>query len=105
MQRAVSHSVREESIDYWTGTVYTTSRRVWEHDKEFKKYLRKIRCTAIDMETSALFVAGFANHIPVGALLLGAVLTWRLKVLLRKESYCLGFKHIPLDRLSGAYMV
>lgn len=70
LQRAVSHSVREESIDYWTGTVYTTSRRVWEHDKEFKKYLRKIRCTAIDMETSALFVAGFANHIPVGALLL-----------------------------------
>ena len=70
LQRAVSHSVREAELDYWTGTVYTTSRRVWEHDTEFKAYLRKMRCTAIDMETSALFIGGFANKIPTGALLL-----------------------------------
>jgi AMP nucleosidase len=70
LQRAVSHSVREHDLDYWTGTVYTTSRRVWEHDEEFKEYLRKLRCMAIDMETSAIFTAGFANSIPTGALLL-----------------------------------
>lgn len=70
LQRAVSHAVRENDTDYWTGTVYTTSRRVWEHDIEFKNYLRKIRCMAIDMETSAIFSAGFANRIPSGALLL-----------------------------------
>lgn len=70
LQRAVSHAVREENLDYWTGTVYTTSRRVWEHDSEFKEYLRKIRVMAIDMETSAVFTAGFANRIPTGALLL-----------------------------------
>src|SRR5690606_16093070 len=70
LQRAVSHAVREQGIDYWTGTVYTTSRRVWEHDADFKKYLEKIRCMAIDMETSAIFSAGFANKIPTGALLL-----------------------------------
>ena len=70
LQRAVSHAVREFGIDYWTGTVYTTSRRVWEHDEEFKDYLRKIRVMAIDMETSALFSAAFANSIPAGALLL-----------------------------------
>ncbi len=70
LQRAVSHSVREQGLDYWTGTVYTTSRRVWEHDNKFKKYLRKIRAMAIDMETSAIFTGGFANKIPAGALLL-----------------------------------
>ncbi|RZA30978.1 MAG: AMP nucleosidase, partial [Lysobacteraceae bacterium] len=56
--------------DYWTGTVYTTNRRVWEHDVEFKEYLRKVRCMAIDMETATIFSAGFANRIPCGALLL-----------------------------------
>jgi AMP nucleosidase len=70
LQRAVSHSVREHDLDYWTGTVYTTSRRVWEHDEEFKEYLRQIRAMAIDMETSAVFIGGFSNKIPTGALLL-----------------------------------
>ena len=70
LQRAVSHSVRERDVDYWTGTVYTTSRRVWEHDEKFKDYLREIRAMAIDMETSAIFMGGFANEIPTGALLL-----------------------------------
>lgn len=70
LQRAVSHAVREQNLDYWTGTVYTTSRRVWEHDEEFKEYLRKIRVMAIDMETSAVLTAGFSNRIPTGALLL-----------------------------------
>ncbi|UTW61931.1 AMP nucleosidase [bacterium SCSIO 12741] len=70
LQRAVSHTAREYELDYWTGTVYTTNRRVWEHDQEFKEYLRKIRCMAIDMETATIFTAGFANEIPTGALLL-----------------------------------
>ena len=70
LQRAVSHTVREYGLDYWTGTVYTTNRRVWEHDNEFKAYLRKVRAMAIDMETATLFTAGFANSIPTGALLL-----------------------------------
>lgn len=70
LQRAVSSTVRDYKIDYWTGTVYTTNRRVWEHDQEFKDYLRRIRAMAIDMETATLFSVGFANKIPVGALLL-----------------------------------
>jgi AMP nucleosidase len=70
LQRAVSHTVREYEMDYWTGTVYTTNRRVWEHDEEFKDYLRKTRAMAIDMETATIFMVGFANSIPTGALLL-----------------------------------
>jgi len=70
LQRAVSTMIRDLDFDYWTGTVYTTNRRVWEHDDEFKEYLRKTRCMAIDMETATIFAAGFANSIPSGALLL-----------------------------------
>lgn len=70
LQRAVSSTIRDHNCDYWTGTVYTTNRRVWEHDKAFKKYLRRTRCMAIDMETATIFVTGFANQIPTGALLL-----------------------------------
>jgi AMP nucleosidase len=70
IHRAVSHVIRDLELDYWSGSVYTTNRRVWEHDEEFKAYLRKLRCMAIDMETATLFMTGFANAIPTGALLL-----------------------------------
>lgn len=70
LQKAISTTIRDFEVDYWTGTVYTTNRRVWEHDKEFKQYLRKIRTYAIDMETATIFTVGFANKIPTGALLL-----------------------------------
>lgn len=70
LQKAASTTIRNHNRDYWTGTVYSTNRRVWEHDKEFKKYLQATRCMAIDMETATMFIAGFANKIPTGALLL-----------------------------------
>jgi len=70
LQKAISTTIRDYQRDYWTGTVYTTNRRVWEHDEEFKAYLRKIRAMAIDMETATIFSVGFANKIPTGALLL-----------------------------------
>lgn len=70
MQKAVSTTIRDHARDYWTGTVYTTNRRVWEHDKEFKKYLKGLRAMAVDMETATVFTTGFANKIPTGALLL-----------------------------------
>ena len=70
LQRAVSTIIRDLELDYWTGTVFTTNRRVWEHDDKFKEYLGRTRCMAIDMETATLFAAGFANSIPSGALLL-----------------------------------
>lgn len=70
LQKAVSTTIRDQKVDYWTGTVYTTNRRVWEFDLKFKKYLKKIRAYAIDMETATLFTVGFHNKIPTGALLL-----------------------------------
>ena len=70
LQRAVSHVIKRNELDYWTGSVYTTNRRVWEHDEDFKAYLSRIRAMGIDMETATLFVSGFASKVPIGALLL-----------------------------------
>ncbi|MBN8838233.1 MAG: AMP nucleosidase [Sphingobacteriia bacterium] len=70
LQKAISTTIRDYKTDYWTGTVYTTNRRVWEHDEDFKKKLQAVRAYAIDMETATIFMVGFYNHIPTGALLL-----------------------------------
>src|SRR5690606_38401900 len=70
LQKAISYTIRLQGLDYWTGTVYTTNRRVWEHDEDFKEYLRSVRTMAIDMETATIFTVGFRDEIPSGALLL-----------------------------------
>jgi AMP nucleosidase len=70
LQRAVSSAIIKAERDYYTGTVFTTNKRVWEYDDRFKKYLMKTRAMAIDMETATIFIVGFANGIPAGALLL-----------------------------------
>ncbi|MDA0907732.1 MAG: AMP nucleosidase [Bacteroidetes bacterium] len=70
LQRAISSTIKDKGLNYWTGTVYTTNRRVWEHDEAFKTYLASLRAYAIDMETATLFIVGFHNKIPTGALLL-----------------------------------
>ena len=70
LQRTISSAMKEFQTDYWTGVIFTTNRRVWEHDEAFKTRLTEARAIGIDMETATLFTAGFANGIPRGALLL-----------------------------------
>lgn len=70
LQRSVSSMIKKHELDYWTGMVYTTNRRIWEHDDDFKQYLLDTRTMAIDMETATIFTVGFVNSIPHGALLL-----------------------------------
>ena len=70
LHKYVSNKIMEHKLEYRTGVVYTTNRRVWEWDKKFKKYLRKLGAIGIDMETATLFVAGYVNQIARGALLL-----------------------------------
>ncbi|NNE30060.1 MAG: AMP nucleosidase [Saprospiraceae bacterium] len=70
LQKAISSSIRDNDRDYWTGTVYTTNKRVWEHREDFKDYLLSLRPLAVDMETATIFIAAFKNQIPAGALLL-----------------------------------
>jgi len=70
LHKFVSEKIRAHELEYRTGVVYTTNRRVWEHDLEFHERLNKMTCIGIDMETATLFIVGHANEISRGALLL-----------------------------------
>ncbi|MEE4311142.1 MAG: AMP nucleosidase [candidate division KSB1 bacterium] len=70
LHKFISNIIIEHGQQYRTGVVYTTNRRVWEHDKEFGDYLKKIRVIGIDMETATIFAVGHTNGISRGALLL-----------------------------------
>jgi AMP nucleosidase len=70
LHKFVSSKIVRAGMDYRTGVVYTTNRRVWEHDERFKDRLRALRVIGIDMETATVFAVGVANEIPRGALLL-----------------------------------
>ena len=70
LHKFVSNKIVEHNVDYRTGVIYTTNRRVWEHDAEFHKKLHDMTCIGIDMETATLFIVGHANEISRGALLL-----------------------------------
>jgi AMP nucleosidase len=70
LHKFVSEKLVERGFEYRTGVVYTTNRRVWEHDQAFQSTLREMTVIAIDMETATLFVVGHKNQIARGALLL-----------------------------------
>jgi AMP nucleosidase len=70
LHKFVSQKILEHGHDYRTGVVYTTNRRLWEHDREFHRRLQRMSCLAIDMETATVFIVGHANEISRGALLL-----------------------------------
>ncbi len=70
LHKYVSDIVVKNNLEYRTGVVYTTNRRVWEHDEAFRNYLQQLRVLAIDMETATLFITGLSNEIDRGALLL-----------------------------------
>lgn len=70
LHKFVSEKIVEHGHEYRTGVVYTTNRRLWEHDVAFLHKLRQMTCIAIDMETATLFIVGHYNEISRGALLL-----------------------------------
>ncbi|NQT72479.1 MAG: AMP nucleosidase [Chloroflexi bacterium] len=70
VHKFVSQKIVEHGHEYRSGVVYTTNRRVWEHDQPFLERLKRMTCIAIDMETATLFIVGHHNQISHGALLL-----------------------------------
>jgi len=70
LHKFVSDKVASRGLEYRTGVIYTSNRRVWEHDKSFHAKLHDMTCIGIDMETATLFIVGHANQIARGALLL-----------------------------------
>ena len=70
LHKFVSDKIIARGQDYRTGVVYTTNRRLWEWDDEFKTRLKRLSVIGIDMETATIFITGHANEISRGALLL-----------------------------------
>jgi AMP nucleosidase len=70
LHKFVSEKIVEHGHEYRTGVVYTTNRRLWEHDLQFVDRLKRVTCIAIDMETATIFIVGHHNEIARGALLL-----------------------------------
>lgn len=70
LHKFVSENLVQRKLDYRTGVIYTTNRRLWEHDHAFRDRLVQMACIGIDMETATLFVVGHYNAISRGALLL-----------------------------------
>ncbi|MBI2601846.1 MAG: AMP nucleosidase [Deltaproteobacteria bacterium] len=70
LHKFVSQTILEENTEYRTGVIYTTNRRIWEHDSIFRGKLKKLRVLGVDMETATIFMVGFMNNIARGALLL-----------------------------------
>jgi len=70
LHKFVSEKIAERGLEYRTGVVYTTNRRLWEHDPDFQLRLSAMTCIGIDMETATIFIVGHYNEIARGALLL-----------------------------------
>lgn len=70
LHKFVSERIVQRGLDYRTGVIYTTNRRVWEHDEDFKQRLHDVTAIGIDMETATIFIVGHKNEISRGALLL-----------------------------------
>ena len=70
LHKFVSDKIVSKNVEYRTGVIYTTNRRLWEWDENFKNYLRRLGAIGIDMETATIFIVGYANQIARGALLL-----------------------------------
>jgi len=99
LHKFVSERLVDAGFDYRTGTVYTSNRRVWEHDEDFKEELRSMSALAIDMETATIFAVGHANQIARGALLLVSDLPMIPEGIKTQESDKLVTKSFAADHL------
>lgn len=86
VQKFVSQILVENGHDYRTGVIHTTDYRFWEFNEDFRKNLNKERAIGIEMECASLFVSGFANRVPIGALLLVSDLPLASKGIKTKKS-------------------
>ncbi len=70
LHKFVSDRIVQRDIEYRTGVVYTTNRRLWEHDDVFRQRMIRMSSIGVDMETATIFIVGHYNQIARGALLL-----------------------------------
>lgn len=84
--RAATEIMEEGEIPYHIGITYTTNKRFWEFNEEFKAKLKSSRAQAIEMECATLFTASYSRKLTLGALLLVSDLPLNPKGIKTKES-------------------
>lgn len=70
VQKMVTNELDEVNALYHIGITHTTNKRFWEFNKPFIEKLHITRPQAIEMECATLFIAGYSQKLPIGALLL-----------------------------------
>lgn len=86
VQKAVTSCLEKNKKAHHIGLTYTTNKRFWEFNQEFRQKLQITRSQAIEMECSTLFTASYSHRLPLGALLLISDIPLTPKGVKTKES-------------------
>lgn len=70
LQKAVSTTIRDFERNYWTGVVYTTNKRLWEHREDFKNDCATCVASPSIWKPPRSLSRHLKNQMPAGALLL-----------------------------------
>ncbi|MEI8130588.1 MAG: AMP nucleosidase [bacterium] len=110
LHKVVAEIIGRTGAAYLTGTVYTSNRLIWAHDEVFKDHLKKVQALATDMETATIFIAGFRNKIPTGALLLVSdlpMVSSEIKTAVSSSTVTtkFGSKHLEIGILSLGFLI
>jgi AMP nucleosidase len=86
VQKIVTAVLEEHHITHHIGITYTTNKRFWEFNPDFRNKLQITRPQVVEMECATLFTAGYSHRFPLGALLLISDLPLQPKGNKTKES-------------------
>jgi AMP nucleosidase len=70
VQKAVTAALELDKKVHHIGITYTTNKRFWEFNQDFRLKLQNTRSQAVEMECATLFTASYSHRLPLGALLL-----------------------------------
>jgi len=70
VQKTVTAALEQEKKAHHIGITFTTNKRFWEFNQDFRQKLQVTRSQAVEMECATLFTASYSHRLPLGALLL-----------------------------------
>lgn len=105
VQKMVSNVLDEEGAQYHVGITHTTNKRFWEFDTNFRNRLKASRAQSIEMECATLFIAGYHQRLPLGALLLISDLPLEMSGIKTKQSSKLVFENFTKDHVEKGVKV
>lgn len=99
LTRATTEILEEEKVEHHVGITYTTNKRFWEFNEEFKEKLKASRAQGIEMECATLFIASYSRKVSLGALLLISDLPLNRKGVKTKKSSAFVFQKFMKEHI------